>query len=612
MRILLALVMCVAAAASAAGSTTAEAAVATHDVSFSMRGDRARGWPVKTRVSLTSEASKNEWTIEAGEVRKPVSVRVPAGTYKLTIAAEHHRVFTRTLEVDKDLSLPEIALSAIPAISGLVIFRQREAEIALAGAQILAGARQLATTDEHGRFHVDLPEEDPPDAITVVHTGQAPKVVPLYENLAAENDLGTIELPRGATLTVRLDRRDDERKPLTVSVIGKLTTASHDLEPDEKEVAFSGLAPGNYRIGVKGTRPLEWMTDKVEVKEDDLEQKVAIDAFRLDGRVVVGNEALRGGGMADLLGPEGTWRAQVPIDDDGRFGGTMWQTGKVSASLKTALSPTPIVETSPDLGANPSSWNIVLKRRSIQGRVFDGQSKEPVVNARIEVVTTIGDRKMESTAAIQKDGAYSIPAIQNGRYDVRVTSPDHADSKRTMSLGRDDETPIVDFPLEGGLEAEVWFVWPNNQPVVGARVGSDDGKTLVTDKDGRVVLRLHIRETRAVAIVPREGSFAVTDVVAPRSRSMKLQVVVPLPAGSIRITSRLRSPIIVSYKGRELPQFVLQRLRSDTGEPGVVRLVHLPAGDYGVEAIGARWVQVQLNAGEQAVELVPFARRPPK
>src|SRR6266516_8228435 len=82
------------------------------NVSFSMRGDRARGWPVKTKISLLSQSTTKEWTVEASDARRPLSVRVPPGAYRLTIAAEHHRLYQRTLEVDKDISLPEIALAA--------------------------------------------------------------------------------------------------------------------------------------------------------------------------------------------------------------------------------------------------------------------------------------------------------------------------------------------------------------------------------------------------------------------------------------------------------------------------------------------------------------------
>ena len=97
--------------------------------------------------------------------------------------------------------------------------------------------------------------------------------------------------------------------------------------------------------------------------------------------------------------------------------------------------------------------------------------------------------------------------------------------------------------------------------------------------------------------------------------SEKLTVIVPPPAGSIRIKSSLPSPIMISYNNRELPSAVFQYLHADAGEAGVMRLVHLPAGDYTIGTRGARWVNVRLEGGEQAAELVPIpppTRRPPK
>lgn len=595
---------------------TALVLAALVNLSFSMRGDRARGWPVKTKVALTSPAFTKELTIEAADVRKPLTLQLPPGMYQLTIAAEHHRVYRRTLDLSEDASLPEIALAAIPAISGKVVARQRDMEIPMAGAQILAGTKQLTTTNEQGLFHVDLPEDPTPDSITATHTGWAPATVPLFENLVAEHELGTIVLPRGVVVTIELDRRDDERKPLTVTLLGKRTNATEDVKPGQKDVAFPGIPPGDYRVMVKGTQPLEWMTEEktFAVNDDDLDHKVEIAPYRLDGRVIVGNDALRGGGTAEISGPGGTWRAPLDIGDDGRFGGILWQPGKVSASLKTALSPTPIVETSPDLGNDPSQWNIILKRRSIEGHVYDITTKEPVTNARVEVTVTVSDRKSESTLGVQKDGTFTVPAIQNGRYDIRVTSADHADYRRVLTLGKDEETQTAEFPLEGGVEVEVWFAWPNGDPVAGARVLAYDGKMMTTDKDGRVVLRLHERETRGLTVLPRQGSFAMVDVSAPRGAA-KMQFTVPPPAGSIRIRTSLPGPVAINYRGRELPSAVFQYLRADSGEPGVMRLVHLPAGEYTIYTRGAKWANLRLDAGEQFVELVPFqppTRRPPK
>jgi hypothetical protein len=575
-------------------------------LSFSMRGDRARGWPVKTKVTLVSAAAAKELTIEAADARKPVSVEVPEGTYKLTIAAEHHRVYSRMLELDKDLSLPEIPLAAIPAISGRVVAREKEIEIPLAGAQVMDGPKQLATTNEQGLFRVELSDPRTPDSITIVHTGQAPATVPLFENLAAENELGTITLPRGATLTVILDRRYRERKMLMVSVVGK-TSASREVKPNETEASFSGIPPGDVQVVVKGTEPLEAMNEKVEMRTDDQDHTMVIAPFSLDGRVMLGNDSLRGGGTIEIA--SAGWRAPVTIDDEGRFGGTMWQTGKVTGWLKTPFSPIPIMEGSPELGSDPSSWTIMLKRRFIEGHVFDAATKEPVIKGRIEVTVTAGERRSESTVDVAKDGRFSIPAMQNGRYDLRASADAHADQRKTWTLGQNDESKTVDFALEGGVEAEIWCVGADGQPAQRAQVFVDDGRVIVADAKGKAVLRLHSGETRTVYVMAWNGSFATTDLRATRSGDFSLQVIVPRPAGSLRITNRQRTPVRISFAGRELPAALVQSLRGGSGDPDVLQLMRLPAGDYGIWSPGMRSQSLQLNAGEMAVELVPIMRR---
>jgi hypothetical protein len=582
----------------------------THEISFSLRGDRARGWPVKVQIMVASETYKKEMTIETGEVRKPIALRVPPGSYHFTITAAGHRTVERALEVAKDLSLPEIALPPIPAISGRVIARQKELEIPLVGAQVTHGSKLLATTDEQGRFHAQLPEEPTPDSIAIAHTGQAPRDIPLFENLAAETDLGTIELPRGATLTVLLDRREDVPKPLKVSVAGKKTLGTRDVKASEDEVAFDGIPPGDYRIVVQGTEPLEWMSENVEVKDDHLEKRVLIAPFRLDGRVLLGNESLRGGGKLDLAGPGGSWRTEVAIDEEGRFGGMMWQTGKVTGSLRTPVNSNTIVEISPELGPGPSEWIIALKRRFIQGHVVDRVTKEPVARAGMELQITSGQRRWSSAINVQKDGSYSILAMQNGRYDLRVTSPDHADARKNVLVDEAHEGQILDFELDGGVQAEVWVVWPDNRPVRGAAVVEREGRTHLTDPTGRVVLHIYPGETRTLFVVPREGSFAVAELAAPRSGEAKpVQVIVPRAVGSLRIATfdqkrkPLVRPVTVSYNGRPLPPAVVQRVRSEASATSM-RLVHLPPGKYDIYMAGAGFRSVNLGGGEEIVELV--------
>ena len=95
-------------------------------------------------------------------------------------------------------------------------------------------------------------------------------------------------------------------------------------------------------------------------------------------------------------------------------------------------------------------------------------------------------------------------------------------------------------------------------------------------------------------------------VISARGGAKASTVVVPQPVASLRISNPLRSPVSISYNVRNVPPAVIALLRAETGDPTLFRIVHLPAGDYGVGAEGARWVGVPLDGGEQAVELVPF------
>jgi hypothetical protein len=579
-------------------------------VNFSIRGDRARGWPAKTRIVLAAPSVKPlEWTLEAADARKPVALKVAPGRYTLTIDAPNHRPYSRKIEVDKDLSLPEIALAPVPAISGRVVERRKDVEIPLAGAQIMHGDKKLTATNDQGLFRVELSAEPTPAAITVVHTGQAPKTIPLFENLAAENDLGTIELDRGVTLTVHLDRRYTEPKTLNVSIWNRKTIENREVKPDENDVAFSGLVPGVYLIVIKGTEPLEAMNEKVEVRTVDLETRIKIDPFTLDGRVIVGNAPLRESGTIEIAGR--AWSAEVPIDEEGRFGGTMWQVGTVTGLLQTPLSPQPLLETSPELGPGPSTWSIVLKRRFIEGHILDAATKEPLPKATLEVEVVINrERRLSTTISIGKDGGYSIPAMQNGRYNLRVAEADHAELRRTVVMEELTNSRVLDLELEGGVEAVAFFVWPDNDPVVDAVVVTPDGKLTRTDASGRATFRLSPGETLTVAAVPREGSFGIADLIAPRKGAADaVRVVVAPPAGSLRITAReWRFPLLLRYNGRMLPSAAVARLVGEIPTGAVLRLRRLPAGAYDVGMVSALTNRVTITAGEEAVELRGFGR----
>ena len=78
---------------------------------------------------------------------------------------------------------------------------------------------------------------------------------------------------------------------------------------------------------------MQRLAKKFEVKDSDTEGEIAISPFRLDGSVRIGDDPLRGGGSIDLQDPTHSWRVNVPVDESGRFGGSMWQTDVVGGFL---------------------------------------------------------------------------------------------------------------------------------------------------------------------------------------------------------------------------------------------------------------------------------------
>src|SRR5256885_1685667 len=127
----------------------AVAVTPTYELSFSIRGDRARGWPEKVKVTLTAPGGVMEKIIEAADVRR--------------------------------------------------------------------------------------------EEIVVTHAGQGSKTIPLGSNLAAENDLGSIELPRGVTVKIVLERPYGAPKPLVVSLAEKRVVGTRELKPKETEATFNHI-----------------------------------------------------------------------------------------------------------------------------------------------------------------------------------------------------------------------------------------------------------------------------------------------------------------------------------------------------------------------------------
>lgn len=605
------------------------------NIALNITGDRSRGWPLDTRVTITTKDQQWLVPLSARVVTKLRTVHLPPASYLITIAAEHHLIAKRSLNAQKDIAAGEIALKPLPLIYGRILNTKDEP---LAGAQLVRPDGKIqAAANEQGLFRSELVEPIPAE-ILVTQAGFASALIPLT-NAAGEVDLGTIRLGAGHKLTLRLVRPDVENVSLRARLLREVPSknepspiAQREVPEKEDLISFADLSPGSYVVAIEGKEPLQRLSKKFEIKDADAEGEIRIAPFLLQGSVRIGDDPARGGGNIDLRDLAQSWRINVPIDDSGSFGGSMWQSGYVGGFL-TAPGIHEFVY-SPELGADPSLWDIRFKQRYIRGRLFDEETNQPLDQPSLRLQITSGDTRDNSLLPVDADGRYSILAVKPGSYELQAEAPGHVPAKASVTVAAEDAGDRqIDFPLARGSQQIVEFVWPSGQAVAGAPVlegiasdGYNAERVYTTDGAGRLTLNLRRGESKTIYVLPRDGSFGVAHVVPPeRSDADPLRVIVPAPAAVLRAEIRdtndnpLPAMLLFRFNGELVPQPVILRLTGQTENASTLAVTNLPAGAYEIWAVpvvnyafgplagrvpSRAPLRVGLTAGEQSVKLV--------
>jgi len=578
------------------------------EVTLSLTGSRARGWPVDVRMTLERGKTTWDWIVPAKSVTKLRSISVAPDDYALTLAAAHHRGNRGRFHAQKNVALGEIALRPLPAISGRVVQLAEGRETGVAGAQILRGDGKLhATADEQGAFHSELSEPFPNDLL-VVHPGLATRVIALGQ-LQPEKDLGVIRLERGVTIALHVKRPDAiERQPIGLQLFHRseqhslAQVAERQLKAGEADAVFNDISAGHYVLLASGGEPMARLSTDIDVTDADVQKEIRIAPFRLEGSVRLGETTLHDGTI-DISDRDQNWRQELPIGTDGRFTATMWQDGTVRGWVKSKdLGGSGMPVTSPALGADPSSWDISFKRRFIAGRVTDEESGAPIAEAEIRLEFSHGRSNLYTSVVPDTEGTYSILATEEGTYDLTVSARDRMTTKATVQIAEQDESRKVDFVMSRGIETGLDVVWATGGAVAGAQVldgvardGHNAERYYRTDGAGHVTLRMKRDETRTLAILPHEGSFAIAHVIASSDKGEKTtqHVMVPPPVGSLNVTVRDANgelafgAVVMRYNGEWIPFPASGRLRTERAGKGQMRIQQLPAGVYELWAVNA-------------------------
>jgi hypothetical protein len=598
-------------------------------------GDATRGWPHEVTVTVTSGPEQQwMWKLDRDEAKRLRRLYVPRGKYLVMARTERHRTFHTNLSATADPVKLELRFAPWPVARGIVVDVKDQT---IAGAAIaLQDGTPCATADERGEFTCELPERIP-QALIVSGTGYAAREARIIDPTPRDVvDLGRIQLSAGRRLTVTVVR--SEPIPVRVSLFLDVPRHEHSKVKTislakEEETARFDTGEGKHFVVVEGDGPLERLAVPVTVKDVDVEEEIRVEPFQLSGSVYFGDKPLKEGRI-EVTALSDAWRVALPITD-GAFTATMWQKGVVSAWVQPTELGLSEHFTSPELGANPSKWDIRIEKRLIAGRVFDAATKAPLPYAGLEVSTETENSGSFHSTSVRADGSYEVLAHNPGKYVLKVESPHHVAYSVEFQVTKDDRSRTHDIAMEAGVVQPIDVVMPGGVPayvkvfegVHPDRVDQQFRRRV--DERGRYEVRGLPGTSLLVYFVPAQGSLAIERVQLPRTNVdvKPLQVVIPPPCCALRILGRTpegtpMSPnLLIRYSGEFLPPAIESQvtLPKRADRPGEVLLQGLPAGNYEIWATASdeerekllssggsfrEPVRVGLSSGEQAVTVV--------
>ncbi|HSY47174.1 MAG TPA: hypothetical protein VLC46_00015 [Thermoanaerobaculia bacterium] len=576
-------------------------------VVLALSGEKTRGWPADVELHFRADGKHGyDVALQDTDVARLTSVGIKPGSYEMSVTARHHLRLRRDTIVVKQgvpATLGALRLLAAPRLSATVM--NARGDPLPSAVMTNPQGHVLASANVEGTLAAELPADLPP-YVEVIADGFAPHRVPL-DREAADIDLGHVVLRRGATLTVTLDRSRIAAVPLRVSVLTRgpdqrfRETAGQALKLTETGATFPPIEAGDYFLGIEGPTPLARYFEALRLPDDGIvEKRVSIDPIEITGEVLVGDRHATGGQL-NLQPVGGGWEVAVGVDENGSFQAESWEKGTFAAYyISDPARDGTFVHQPLDATSSPTHWHIVISDRTLSGRIYDKETREPVpeVGLMKDYHTDAGGGGL-GIVPVKQDGSFSLDAVEPGDYTFKATAQSYMPVAVHAHVSATDSPQTVDIPLERGIAVVVSIVTSFGDPIARATVidGVGDGLNpdhiYASDGAGQLTLSLRPDEARTLYVLPEEGSFAIVDVRAANSAD-GVRVVVPPAVGSLRISaSAAGKPLagiipLFRWNGRLVPPPVPRffpfadphKIGIWTDESGRAELQAMPEGVY--------------------------------
>lgn len=386
---------------------------------------------------------------------------------------------------------------------------------------------------------------------------------------------GTVQ-PLAAKLLVRTGESDWK-------VVARRTLAESD-----RRVRFDALEPGVYQLLVQGTEPTEQLATKIVLGRKD-QRRIDIDVkpVSLSGRVTYGGTPIAA--LLILRHAEFHWRGGIAVAEDGTFRAPLWQRGQYSYEIRGPALTTGFRDVVDLTRAEPVAIDIPDGR--VRGVVRQTNGGTPVARA-----TVVLESDAMTRTTTDADGRFDFTGVKDGRYTLRVASPEHLDPEPVpVQINGANRQRELTIDLDRGRTLPLLVVDPQQAPVIDAVVYAVTGARVCsrtfTDGDGRTNVAAPTDGDAMIFVVPRTGAFGVHRVKKRDVDALRIQL--PLASSSLLIRTRTSTgkemppfSLLMRYEGTVvLPEIAdalasTQGLTLAKGEGADVVLERIPSGRY--------------------------------
>jgi hypothetical protein len=561
---------------------------------------------------LITDSHENHWELPLKEqqLRKPLNVRVPAGTYVIVVESPHHQRVTKKVAIGHELSRVVVELAQLPSLSASVFARGTRSPVA--GAQARTDAGDTAITDVTGRFVLEASSEKWPKTITVTAGGYAESTVPIPPAHVSKS-LDDVYLGHGGRITVELKRQDaasvvqvELQKLRSGKMFGDAALKTLRMGSGEQAASleFDSLEPGDYIVEAKGPAQCERRGERVSLLEGETKTvAMRIVPFQLRVRTEMAGQPIAGATIT-FRSVDGHWQEKFTADAVGEASVHLWQGGEaiLSASLNGMITM-PYRERRDLAHGEDVDWLLSVPGRAIEGQVVDSVTGEPIARAHVAFYMNRSSDGTGDAVNTKTDdaGHFRFVPVDYGAHRLVAVAGTYLPSEVKFLFAEPQQTENVTVRLDPASLVHVKVVDARNVPIVGASLIEYRGAALIgnglTDDSGIAQMPAAEGESYDVYVIPRDGSFGFMRLTS-EAPEMSLRIADGGSQIVLRCESESHSPIPgiwagVRYNGHFIPISVMnaianaQGARLVTGHDGQIRIQRMPAGLYEFWPVGS-------------------------